>query len=151
MEQGLEWRHFGSQARKERRLSYTCAGLSHLWDIHLKPRHVLGEIMLPLTVARLNSSCTSLSLLLFISFSIALSHSPLPPSISLESSCYKLTCGDNGWTIFAKRMVQVIPEPFLPIILGPIKYKICGPERLPVLCGDTRTRSSFHPMPLEKI
>ena len=41
-------------------------------------------------------------------------------------------------------MVQIIPQPFLPVILGLIKDKIRGPERLPVLCGDTPTRSSFH-------
>ena len=41
-------------------------------------------------------------------------------------------------------MVQIIPEPFLPVILGLITYKFRGPERLPVLCGDTPTRSSFH-------
>jgi len=51
MEQGLEWTHFGSQARKERRLWYKCAALSHLWDIHLKPRNVLGELILTMTVA----------------------------------------------------------------------------------------------------
>ena len=31
-----------------------------------------------------------------ISFSLALSLALCPPSISLESFCYKLTCGDNG-------------------------------------------------------
>ena len=41
-------------------------------------------------------------------------------------------------------MVQVIPQPVLPVILGLIKYNIRGPERLPVLCGDTPTRSHFH-------
>ena len=41
-------------------------------------------------------------------------------------------------------MLQVIPQPFLPVILGLIEYKIRGPERLPVLCGGTPTRSSFH-------
>ena len=51
MEQGLEWTHCGSQARKERILWYKCAGLSHLWDIHLKPRHVLGASILTLPVA----------------------------------------------------------------------------------------------------
>ena len=41
-------------------------------------------------------------------------------------------------------MVQVIPQSFLPVVLGLIKYKIRGPERLPLLCGDTATRSAFH-------
>ena len=91
-----------------------------------------------------STAAVPLSLLLFISFSLALSLSPRTPSMSLESSCYKLTCGDNGGNIVAKRMVQVIPHPFIPVILGLIKYKIRGPERLPVLCGDTPTRSAFH-------
>ena len=51
MEQGLEWTHFGSQARKERRLWYQCAALSHLCAIHLNPRLVLGETILPMKVA----------------------------------------------------------------------------------------------------
>ena len=34
-------------------------------------------------------------------------------------------------------MVQIIPQPFLPVILGLITYKFRGPERRPVLCGDT--------------
>ena len=78
MEQGLEWTHLGRHAMKERRLWHTCAGLSHLWDIHLKPRHVLGERMLPLTVARLNSSCTSLSPSFDLLFSSSLTL-PLAP------------------------------------------------------------------------
>ena len=41
-------------------------------------------------------------------------------------------------------MLQVIPQPFLPVILGLIAYKFRGPERLPVLCGDTPTMSHFH-------
>ena len=41
-------------------------------------------------------------------------------------------------------MLQVIPQPFLPVILGLIAYKFRGPERLPVLCGDTPTRSALN-------
>ena len=92
---GIVMDSFWVKTRKERRLWHKCAGLSHVWDIQLHQRHVLGEIILPLTVAGIHSSFTSLSPSL-ISFSLALSLALCPPSISLESFCYKLTCGDNG-------------------------------------------------------
>jgi len=82
----MYWTLFGSQARKERRLSYKCAGLSHLWDIHFKPRHVLGAIILPFTVVLIHSSCTSLSPSFHL-FSLALSLSSRP---SFNVSCILL-------------------------------------------------------------
>ena len=41
-------------------------------------------------------------------------------------------------------MVQVIPQPFLPVNLGLTTYKIRGAERRPVLCGETPTRSALN-------
>ena len=69
---------------KERRLWYKCAGLSHLCASHLKERHVLGEIILPLTVAGNNSSFTSLS----PTFDILLSSSLTLPFAPLQFLLY---------------------------------------------------------------
>ena len=71
---------FWVKTRKERRLWHKCAGLSHVWDIQLHQRHVLGEIILPLTVAGIHSSFTSLS----PSFHLLLSSSLTLPSAPLQ-------------------------------------------------------------------
>ena len=51
---------WGSGQEGEKTLVQVC-WFAHLWDVHLKPRHVLGTIFLPLTVPGIHSSFTSLS------------------------------------------------------------------------------------------
>ena len=86
---GIVMDSFWVKTRKERRLWHKCAGLSHVWDIQLQQRHVLGEIILPLTVAGIHSSFTSLSpsFDLLLSSSLTLPFAPLqfllyPPATS---------------------------------------------------------------------
>ena len=63
--------------REGLKISYMCPGISHLSNILLKHRHMLGNEILPWTVACIKISFTSLSLSLF---------ALLPLSLSLESS-----------------------------------------------------------------
>ena len=69
-----------------------------------------------------SKSPSSLSVYLYLS-------QLLPLSLSLKSSCHKFTCGDPGWHISARIVIQVFTQIFPSIFQSPIKYTSGGAKR----------------------
>ena len=69
----------------------------------------------------------------FLHLSLYLSLSPIQhPSLSLESSWPKVTCGDPGRHISARIAIQVFIQHFSSLIWSSINYTSGGPEKTPL-------------------